>query len=335
MRVGVVTDLAVGVHPDGADTWMMRDVYAAGIKVGAPPDAYNQIGQTWDQPPWRPDRLADLAYVPFRQMVRGALRHAGGVRIDHILGMFRLWWIPDGNTPDKGCYVRYDHEALIGIIALEAHRAGAFVVGEDLGTVEPWMRSYLARRGVLGTSVLWFETDDAGNPIPPEWWRDYCMASVTTHDLPPTSGYLALDHVRLRDELGLLTEPLDIELDKARSEQQWWFDYLDEHDDLQPDMDGVILDETEAKVLALYRALARSAARVLNVALVDEVGDRRSQNQPGTIDEYPNWRIPLSDPTGQPIMLEDIFASPRPMRLAAVVNGWSHVPPPLGGQAED
>ena len=147
---------------------------------------------------------------PFRALIRAVLRHAGGVRIDHIIGLFRLWWIPEGAPPTQGTYVRYDHEAMIGIVALEAHRAGALVVGEDLGTVEPWVRDYLLLRGPLGTSILWFELDrdGTGGPLPAERWREYCLSSVTTHDLPPTAGYLAGDHVRLRESLGLLTRPV-------------------------------------------------------------------------------------------------------------------------------
>ena len=123
----------------------------------------------------RPDILANLAYRPFRDMVRAALRHAGGIRIDHILGLFRLWWVPVGLGPRMGTYIRYDHEAMVGILALEAHRAGALVVGEDLGTVEPWVRAYLRERGIMGTSVLWFENGENGNPLPPEQWREYAM----------------------------------------------------------------------------------------------------------------------------------------------------------------
>ena len=107
------------------------------------------------------------------------------------MGLFRLWWIPDGAGPAEGTYVRYDHEAVLGILCLEAHRAGAFVVGEDLGVVEPWVREVLADRGVLGTSILWFEKDEDGEPLEPEQYRELCLATVTTHDLPPTAGYLA------------------------------------------------------------------------------------------------------------------------------------------------
>jgi len=327
MRIGVVTDLAVGTNPKGADTWMTSDVYADGIEVGAPPDAYNQLGQIWGQPPWRPDRLADLDFAPFRQVVRHALHHSGGLRIDHVMGLFRLWWVPQGRPPSEGCYVRYDHEAMVGILALEAHRANALVIGEDLGTVEPWVRDYLAGRGILGTSVLWFEYE-AGQPLPPDCWRSSCVASVTTHDLPPTAGFLALNHVHLRNELGLLTEPLDTELANAREEQRWWLDHLAAEGYIVNPMDGATLDEVEATVLGLHRALVESPAKVLCAYLVDAVGDRRTQNQPGTINEYPNWRVPLSGPDGHPLSLEDVFSSPRPMRLAAVMNGWQHVPPP-------
>ena len=164
----------------------------------------------------------DRRTQPFRDMVSTILRHAGGIRVDHVIGLFRLWWIPQGAGPTQGTYVRYDHEAMIGILALEAHRAGALVVGEDLGTVEPWVRDYLRERGILGTSILWFEFDwdGGGAPLRPERWREYCLASVTTHDLPPTAGYLAGDHVRLRDELGMLTRPLTEELavDAGRAE---------------------------------------------------------------------------------------------------------------------
>ncbi|MDT5201686.1 MAG: 4-alpha-glucanotransferase, partial [Mycobacterium sp.] len=140
MSLGIVHDLAVGVHPDGADSWALQDALALGVSAGAPPDEFNQLGQDWSQPPWRPDRLQELEYQPFRALIRSVLRHSGGVRIDHIIGLFRLWWIPQGEAPTQGTYVRYDHEAMIGIVALEAYRAAALVVGEDLGTVEPWVR---------------------------------------------------------------------------------------------------------------------------------------------------------------------------------------------------
>ena len=315
MPLGVVHDLAVGVDPNGADAWSMPDVFAQRVTVGAPPDPYNQAGQDWQQPPWRPDRLAELAYEPFRQMVSTVLRHAGGIRVDHVIGLFRLWWIPAGAAPTDGTYVRYDHEALIGILALEAHRAGAVLVGEDLGTVEPWVRDYLRERGIFGTSVLWFEYADGGGPLPAERWRTECLASVTTHDLPPTLAYLAGDHVRLRHDLGLLTRPLDEELAADQAERRAWLAELVRAGDLRS-----VDAPPEEVVLALHHYLGRAPARLLCLALTDAVGDRRAQNQPGTKDEYPNWRVALSRADGRPLLLEDVIASSRAAELADVLR---------------
>jgi 4-alpha-glucanotransferase len=320
MELGIMHDLAVGVDPNGADAWAMQDVLALGVTAGAPPDEFNQLGQDWSQPPWRPDQLVDRGYEPFRAMVNAVLRHAGGIRVDHIIGLFRLWWIPKGAPPTEGTYVRYDHEAMIGILALEAHRAEAVVVGEDLGTVEPWVRDYLAKRGLLGTSILWFELDRddpavTGRPLHAQRWREYCLSSVTTHDLPPTAGYLAGEHVRLRDELGLLTRPVDEELADDVAEQAAWVNEL-RRVGLLGERPGV--DET---VLALYRYLGRTPSRLLGLSLADAVGEMRTQNQPGTTDEYPNWRIPLGGPDGRRLLLEDVFSDPRAQALAEAMKG--------------
>jgi 4-alpha-glucanotransferase len=221
--------------------------------------------------------------------------------------------VPEGRTPDQGTYVRYDHEAMIGVLALEAARAGAVVVGEDLGVVEPSARDYLAARGILGTSILWFEGDDDGGPLPAERWRELCLASVTTHDLPPTAGFLAGDHVRLRDRLGLLTRPLDEEVAADDAEREAWLGEVRSRG-LLPE--GADVEET---VLALHRYLRLTPSRLRCVALTDAVGDRRTQNQPGTIDEYPNWRVPLSGPDEKPLLLEDVLSSSRAAALADAV----------------
>ena len=316
MELGIMHDLAVGVDPNGADAWAMQDVLALGVTAGAPPDEFNQLGQDWSQPPWRPDQLVDQGYRPFRAMVNAILRHGSGVRVDHIIGMFRLWWIPKGALPTDGTYVRYDHEAMIGILALEAHRAEAVVVGEDLGTVEPWVRDYLARRGLLGTSILWFELDRDGDggPLQAQRWREFCLSSVTTHDLPPTAGYLAGEHIRLRDELGLLTRPVDEELAEDRAEQAAWVTEL-RRVGLLGEKPGV--DET---VLALYRYLGRTPSRILGLSLAAAVGEMRTQNQPGTDDEYPNWRIPLGGPDGRRLLLEEVFTDPRAAALCQALR---------------
>jgi 4-alpha-glucanotransferase len=325
MSLGIMHDLAVGVHPDGADAWALQDALALGVTAGAPPDEFNQLGQDWSQPPWRPDRLEEQEYQPFRALIRAVLRHAGGVRIDHIIGLFRLWWIPKGAPPTEGTYVRYDHEAMIGIVALEAHRAGALVVGEDLGTVEPWVRDYLRARGLLGTSILWFELDrdGDGSPLPAERWREYCLSSVTTHDLPPTAGYLAGDHVQLRESLGLLTRPVAEELEDDRVQQAAWMAELRRV--------GLLDDEAglEETVVALHQYLGRTPSRLLGVSLTDAVGDRRTQNQPGTTDEYPNWRLPLAGPDGRPMLLEDVFTDRRAATLAEALRAQTAATPPV------
>ncbi len=325
MPVGVVHDLAVGVHPQGADTWALQQVMARGVTVGAPPDAFNQVGQDWSQPPWRPDRLAEAGYLPYRDMLRTVLRHCGGVRVDHVLGLFRLWWVPEGMPASAGTYVRFDHDALIGILALEALRAGALVVGEDLGTVEPWVRDYLAERGVLGTSILWFERDDQGRPRPPETWRELCLAAVTTHDLPPTAGYLAGEHLRIRDELGLLTRSIEEERRVDEADRASWLDLLVERGWLEAAeaAEGADADDADelAVSIALHRALAATPSRLRGVALTDMVGDRRAMNQPGTDEQYPNWRLPLAGGDGRPVLLEDLVGSTRAARLAAAVRG--------------
>ena len=301
MRAGIVHDLAVGVHPDGADAWSLQSVMAQGVSVGAPPDMYNQMGQNWSQPPWKPEALAEAGFEPYRDMLRTILRHAGGIRVDHVLGLFRLWWVPEGMKPYQGTYVRFDHEALVGILVLEAQRAGAFVVGEDLGTVEDWIQDYLLQRGVMGTSILWFERWPDGNIKLPQDWRQHALASVTVHDLPPTAGYLAGEHVRIRAELGLLATSEEEERENLVGELAEWRGLL-RHLRLLGDDD----DTEYGLLLALHRYLARSSAVVLGLSLPDAVGDRRAQNQPGTDQEYPNWRVPLCDANGDAVLLEDL-----------------------------
>ena len=328
MALGIMHDLAVGVHPTGADSWALQDVLALGVTAGAPPDEFNQLGQNWSQPPWRPDRLEELGYEPFRTLIQAVLRHAGGVRIDHIIGLFRLWWIPRGAPPTKGTYVRYNHDAMIGIVALEAHRAGAVVVGEDLGTVEPWARDYLRERGLLGTSILWFEVDPGSRgPLPARHWRELCLSSVTTHDLPPTPGYLAGDHVRLRHDLGLLTRPAEEELADDRNQQQAWLAELRSAGLLDAEKSGTEPAEEEVTT-ALYRYLGRTPSRLLALALTDAVGERRTQNQPGTTNEYPNWRVPLAGPDGEAMPLERVFTDRRAAALAEVMRAATDPGPP-------
>lgn len=304
MRIGLINDLAVGVHPSGADAWSMQDCLATSVHVGAPPDQFNQLGQNWHQPPWHPGRLAELGYAPYRDLVRAALHNCGALRIDHIIGLFRLWLIPNDRSPDQGTYVYYDHEALVGILLLEAHRAGVIVIGEDLGVVEPSARAHLAERGILGTSILWFEWHD-GQPLPPEDYRQLCLSSVTTHDLPPTAGYLDLIQVRIRDELGLLTRSVEQEL---TAEQHTLAQVRRALTDRGLCQEGASTDEL---VLALHQWLRATPSLLQGVAVADLVGDVRPINQPGTKAEYPNWRLPLTDSSGQEVLLEQVIGSAR------------------------
>ncbi|MFF0157655.1 4-alpha-glucanotransferase [Streptomyces sp. NPDC005263] len=313
MTVGVVHDLAVGVHPGGADAWAGQEHFAAGMSVGAPPDAFNARGQDWGLPPWRPDRLAESGYAPFRQLLRALFRYAGALRIDHVMGLFRLWWVPLGEAPTEGTYVHYDAEAMLAVLVLEASRAGAVVIGEDLGTVEPGVREALRERGVLGTSVLWFERDweGDGRPLPPDGWRADCLATATTHDLPPTASRLTGEHVELRDSLGLLTRPLEEERAEASADIADWLAELTRLGLLQATTGGTDPSSEEAEIEAVHRFLGRTPARMLGIWLPDGVGDRRPQNLPGTWDQYPNWRLPIADAEGRPVTLEELAASPR------------------------
>ncbi|MFJ4198385.1 4-alpha-glucanotransferase [Streptomyces sviceus] len=322
MPVGVVHDLAVGVHPEGADAWAQQAYFAAGMSVGAPPDAFNARGQDWGLPPWRPDRLAESGYAPYRQLLRALFRYAGALRIDHVMGLFRLWWVPQGQPPTEGTYVRYDAEAMLAVLVLEASRAGAVVIGEDLGTVEPGVREALRERGVLGTSVLWFERDweGDGRPLPPERWRADCLATATTHDLPPTASRLTGEHVELRDGLGLLTRPLDEERAEAAADTGEWLELLARLGLLHGTGGGADPSTEEAQIQAVHRYLLNTPARMVGVWLPDTVGDRRPQNLPGTWDQYPNWRLPIADGEGRAMTLEDLAGSARLHALVEVLR---------------
>ncbi|MGC0331962.1 4-alpha-glucanotransferase [Streptomyces sp. SAI-170] len=322
MPVGLVHDLAVGVHPGGADAWAQAEYFAAGMSVGAPPDAFNAHGQDWGLPPWRPDRLAASGYAPYRSLLRGLFRYAGALRIDHVMGLFRLWWVPQGLPPTEGAYVRYDAEAMLAVLVLEASRAGAVVIGEDLGTVEPGVREALRERGVLGTSVLWFERDWEGDglPLPPSAWRADCLATATTHDLPPTAARLTGEHVELRDRLGLLGRPLAEERDEAATDVAEWLALLTRLGFLAGTGGGSDLSSEEAEVQAVHRFLARTPARLVGLWLPDGIGDRRPQNLPGTWDQYPNWRLPVADAEGRPVPLEELAESGRLRALVEVLR---------------
>jgi 4-alpha-glucanotransferase len=304
MAIGVVHDLAVGVDPEGADAWALQDVLATGVTVGAPPDTFNQKGQDWGLPPWRPDRLAATGYAAYRDMLRAVLAHSDGLRIDHVAGLWRLWWVPPGASPDQGTYVHYDARAMVAALTLEAQRASAIVIGEDLGTVEPEVTKTLAAQRMLGSAVLWFARDEdaPGTPLlAAQRWPARAAASISTHDLPTALGFLRGEHVRARAELGLLNDEA-AEWKQARTERAELVALLRAEGLLS----GASVEPSEEQiVVAMHALLARTPCRLLLASPYDVVGELRQPNLPGTVEQYPNWRLPL------PVTLEQLQRDPR------------------------
>ncbi|MBW3090870.1 4-alpha-glucanotransferase [Bifidobacterium miconisargentati] len=319
MQIGIMNDMAVGVHPLGADVWWHPERFAKGATVGAPPDMFNQQGQNWSQPPLSPIDLEETGYTTYRNMVHGMFARAGAVRIDHILGLFRLWWIPENRPATDGAYVYYDSDIMLGILALEASRTNGVVVGEDLGVVPEYVADSLSSHGILGCAVEWFEQRD-GVFRAPSKWRPYALASVNTHDLPPAAGYLEYEHVKIRERLGLLTGPAEEFEKSAKAEQDAMLTMLVEQGYLDADF-AEHREEHEADIIdALYRALKGSPCKLLAASITDAVGEKRAQNQPGTNNEYPNWRVPLANAKGNVVPLEVLFDTPGAQRFAEIFN---------------
>ena len=321
MALGLMQDMAVGVHSLGADVWWNPERFAVGsVTVGCPPDFYNQQGQDWSQPPLNPIALEQTGFKVYRDMVHDMFANAGAVRIDHILGLFRLWWIPEGKPATDGTYVHYDSDVMLGILALEASRAGGVVVGEDLGVVPAYVSKSLSEHGILGCAVEWFEQMDGVFRTPKDW-RPYALASVNTHDMPPAAGYLEYGHVKLREQLGLLSGPVEEFQKSATAEHNAMLNMLVEEGYL----DKAALDDEAANeneiIDALYRGLKGSPCKLMAASIVDAVGEKRTQNQPGTSSEYSNWRVPLAGPDLKVVHTDEVFDLPRVQSLAAIMNG--------------
>ena len=327
MTLGLMLDMAVGVHDLGSDVWGNPERFAlGGVTVGCPPDFYNQQGQDWGQPPFNPRHLEQTGYLTYREMVHSVFAHAGAVRIDHVLGLFRLWWIPKGLGAKNGAYVTYNHEAMLAVLTIEATRVGGMVIGEDLGTVPQEVREALAAHGVLGTDVAWFARVDnspnAGDPYAPASdYRKGALASVTTHDLPPTAGYLQFEHVELREKLHLLTGPVEEFAASALAERTAMMNMLVEEGWLRQEYAQDVEHHVQEVVEALHCMLTATPSLLHQAALVDGVGERRSQNQPGTSTQYPNWRIPLADGDKHVVPTDEVFKLDRVQRLARIMNG--------------
>lgn len=292
-QVPLMQDLPIGVDPNGADAWVWQDVLADGVSVGAPPDAYNARGQDWGFPPFVPHRLRAAGYEPFIQTIRANLRRGGALRIDHVMGFFRLFWIPIGSEPGQGTYVRYAPAELLAILALESHRAGAYVVGEDLGTVEDGVRETLAAQRLLSYRLLWFE---AG---PPAQYPPQALAAVTTHDLPTIAGIWTGADLAAQRGIGLSPS------EEGAQQMRWKLRQLAHVAD-----DAAV----DAVVESAHRALAAAPCAVLTATLDDALAVTERPNMPGTTDQWPNWCLALPKP------LEEIEREPLAHQIAAALR---------------
>lgn len=290
--VMLIQDLPIGFDPGGADAWAWQELIADEVVIGAPPDEFNTQGQDWGLPPFVPHRLAGAGYEPFIQTIRANLATGGGLRIDHVMGLFRQFWIPDGTSPADGGYVRFPHRELLDIVALESTRAQAVIVGEDLGTVEPMVRKELAERKILTYRLLWFEADE------PSAWPTLSMASVTTHDLPTVSGMWTGSDLEEQESFGM--EP-NVESTKALR------DNIADAARLAPDA-----HPAEA-VLGVHQLLAQAPSLLMCATLDDVVCGERRPNLPGADRVRDNWRLPL------PETLEEIVTAPLAGELSAIL----------------
>jgi len=296
----VLQDLPIGVGGGGADAWAWQDQLAGGVRIGAPPDLFNARGQNWGSPPLIPWRMRAAEYAAFIAAIRATMAATGGLRIDHVMGLFRLWWLPTDGSPVDGAYVRYPSADLLNIVALESHRAQAIVVGEDLGTVEPGVREAMAEHAILSYKLLLFETDA------PERWPAQSMAAVTTHDLPTVAGLWS--GADLAEQLSLGSGPEQSLIDGA--------------DELRARVAPSELDANaspQAAVEAAYQLLARSDATLLSATLEDAVADQRRPNMPG-VSARPNWALPM------PVRVEDLAAHPIATAIARTLNAAVNPP---------
>lgn len=282
-EIAVIQDLPIGFDPGGFDSWEWQDLLALDVSIGAPPDPFNEAGQDWGAPPFIPWRLPEAGYRPFIESVRANLAPGGGLRVDHVMGLWRLWCIPSGAGPDEGAYVRLPWRDLLAILALESSRAQAVVVGEDLGTVEAGVRETLADHNMLSYRLLWFE------PGSPERWPVDAMGAVTTHDLPTVAGLWDGSDVVAQRELGLAVSDDPNAAIKERFKA----------------MAGLTGEEDVSEaVVSAYEQLAHAPSRLLCVTLDDVLCSTRRPNMPGAPERHLNWRIALPSP------LEDIESRP-------------------------
>ena len=295
MPIGLYRDLAVGVDLASADVWSDPSAYALGLSVGAPPDPLNAAGQNWGLPPFHPRVLRERAYQPFVELLRANMRHAGALRIDHVMGLRRLFCIPRALPDSGGAYVNYDFDAMLGIVALESVRNRCMIVGEDLGTVPEGFRERTTQARVFSCSVLYFEREWGGRFRAPGDYPAQAVASTGTHDLPTLAGWWNRADGTTREQL----------LDALRSSGI--------------EVDG---DQLTSLLVGAYRYLARSRSRLVLLQLEDGIGSLDQVNVPGTVDEEPNWQRKLAVP---------IDALPAHPIFAAIVRALREERPREGG----
>jgi 4-alpha-glucanotransferase len=286
MRIGLIADLAIGMSPGGSHAWSRQDDLLPGLNIGAPPDLFNTRGQDWGLTGFSPRALVASGFEPFLATLRAALRHAGGIRIDHVMGLTRLWLIPRGAEPGQGAYLRYPLDDLVRLIALESHRHHAVVIGEDLGTVPPEFRAQLSDAGVAGMDVLWFQRDGKAFLPPPKWRRD-AVAMTSTHDLPTVAGWWEGADIATRAALRLVADDNWEIRQRAQDRAELWQAFTDAGV-VAPD--APLPAQPEPAVDAAIAFVAQSSSSLALVPLEDVLGETEQPNLPGTIDEHPNWR---------------------------------------------
>jgi (1->4)-alpha-D-glucan 1-alpha-D-glucosylmutase len=320
LAVGLYLDLAVSVDGAGFEAWRHQDVFARGARLGAPPDDFSMSGQDWGLPPLSPEALVEAAYRPFIECLRANMRHAGALRIDHVMGLMRAFWVPPGMPATAGAYVLYPFQDLLGILALESVRGRCLVVGEDLGTVPAEVREALAPLGVLSYRLLVFMKDAAGEFVSDTGsYPAQSLVAFSTHDLPTLAGYWRGRDVDVRSELGLFPEPGQREQQLgARAEERRRLLLALERTKLLPETIGLdpaaVPEMTPELVRAVHRFLARTPAKVLTFQLEDVLGQLDQVNLPGTVDVYPNWRRKLEAD------LDHLLADPRWVELVRVIR---------------
>ena len=312
-------DLALGADPGGFDAWSHQDLFALDATIGAPADAFNPKGQNWGLPPLIPERLRASGYQLFIDTLQANIAPGGMLRMDHVMGLFRLLWIPRGTDASQGAYVRYPDRELLAILALESVRRRALIIGEDLGTVPPRIRRDLGKLGVFSYRVFYFERDENRHFLPPEAYPSCAMAAVTTHDLPTLAGFWQGHDLALKRRLSLYPPGHLAEADVAtRDEDRRLLLLVLKSRGLLPEDASAEPEPGNACPLDLREAvltyLGQSQAALMEVRLEEIFGVVEQQNLPGTRQEHPNWRLKL------PLSLEQMTQDPEPARIAARLN---------------